>query len=152
MKAKKQTQSRQQETVTNNIKAIRESRGMTQEALAAKLGTSTAQVNRLEKSVRKLTVEWLLRICGALDATADEIVDLPVSKKFGGKKADDALMGTILGAIFETAENLDVDVSRQELVDWSNYVYREVLDGHMNHRETVNLASHVVKFNKRRAK
>jgi len=148
MKAIKQ----KQETVTNNIKAVRESRGMTQEALALKLGTSTAQVNRLEKSVRKLTIEWLLRICGALDATADEIVDLPLSKKFGGKKADDALMGTILGAIFETAEKIGVDVSQQELIDWSSYVYSEVLEGHLNHRGTVDLAAHVVKFNKRRAK
>lgn len=147
MKAKNE-----QQIVTNNIKAVREARNLTQEALAQKLGTSKAQVNRLEKSVRKLTVEWLLRICGALDASADEIVDLPLSKKVGGRKADQALMGTILGAIFEAAEKLGVDVGRQELIDWSNYVYTEALDGGLNHRQTVDLAAHVVKISKRLSK
>lgn len=149
MKSKTALPPKTAQGVINNIRTVREMRGLTQEALAQKLGTSAAQVNRLEKSVRKLTIEWLLKLCAALDATADEIVDLPLSRKAGGAKCDQALMGTVLGALLEITEKQKTTPSRKELTEWSTYVYNEAIEKKLNLKQTLSLAEQVVKISRR---
>ncbi len=51
----------------NKILAFRQARGWTQQELAARCKTTQPQIDRLEKGLRKLTVEWLQVIGIALE-------------------------------------------------------------------------------------
>lgn len=52
---------------------------MADHELAEKIGTSQAQINRLENGKRKLTVDWLQRIGAALGRTPEELLSAPVA-------------------------------------------------------------------------
>jgi transcriptional regulator with XRE-family HTH domain len=52
--------------VANNLKKMREAKGLSLVALAAKVGTSSQEVSHLELGKRHLTVEWLTRLAEAL--------------------------------------------------------------------------------------
>ncbi len=49
-----------------SIRAFRRQSGLTQAALAAEIGTSQSQIDRLEKGERRLTYDWIVRLAGAL--------------------------------------------------------------------------------------
>jgi phage repressor protein C with HTH and peptisase S24 domain len=51
----------------NNIAALREAKGWKRPQLAKAMGTSTQQVERLEKSQRRLTQDWIERAAAALE-------------------------------------------------------------------------------------
>lgn len=53
----------------NNIKAIREDRGLSQDQLAARLKpkTTKAQISKLENGQRQLTHTWAERLAAALE-------------------------------------------------------------------------------------
>ena len=60
-------QSRQFATrVINRIRALREARGLSLEALATLVGTTNQQISHLETGKRRLTVDWLSRLGEAL--------------------------------------------------------------------------------------
>lgn len=60
-------QSRQFATrVINRIRALREARGLSLEALAVLVGTTNQQISHLETGKRRLTVDWLSRLGEAL--------------------------------------------------------------------------------------
>lgn len=61
----------------NYIRVIRELRGLSQAALAEKMGISQSQVDRIEKGQRKLTVDWVLKFSEALDTTFGSILEGP---------------------------------------------------------------------------
>lgn len=50
----------------NRIKALREARGLTLDALAERAGTTNQQICHLEAGRRRLTVDWLCRLGEAL--------------------------------------------------------------------------------------
>lgn len=57
-----------------NIKAIRESKGMSQEELSAKSGVSRPIISMLETGTRETTTtKTLLALAKALDVSVDEI-------------------------------------------------------------------------------
>jgi transcriptional regulator with XRE-family HTH domain len=58
----------------NRIREHRARRGWTLYLLAEKLGTSAAQVSRLERSDRKLTQQWLKRISVALRVSQADLL------------------------------------------------------------------------------
>ena len=64
----------------NRIREFREAAGVSAQALADRVGTSGAQINRLETGERKLTVDWMIRIGKALsvDPKVLMIVDAAV--------------------------------------------------------------------------
>lgn len=141
--AKKTAETKKRRT---RLKEVRESRGLSQEALGKEIGLSKAHVNRIENDVNQLTVERLLQICGALNAGADEIVDMPLRGKAKGKNCDQALLGTVIGTIIETAKDLNIAPSGDELSKWSSYVYNEVLTENLNFKQTKALAAQIVKI------
>lgn len=51
----------------NRIQELREAAGMTQDELAARVGTSAQQVGRHERGQRRLTIQWLNRYAAALE-------------------------------------------------------------------------------------
>jgi phage repressor protein C with HTH and peptisase S24 domain len=64
----------------NRIRELRERQHMTQEELAAAIGTSKMQVSRLERGERRLTQSWMERIAQALQIHPAEL--LPAVQTF----------------------------------------------------------------------
>ena len=58
----------------NNIRRIRQSKGMTLEEVAEAANTSFAQIQKLEKGERRLTIEWMSRIAGALGVRSHDLL------------------------------------------------------------------------------
>lgn len=58
----------------NNIKNIREQRGLTMQGLADLLGTDASTVSKLEKGKTKLSEIWLRRLSDALEVNVDELM------------------------------------------------------------------------------
>ncbi|WP_278987594.1 XRE family transcriptional regulator [Sphingobium yanoikuyae] len=61
-------------TIANNIAALREQRGWARPELAKRMGTSTQQVERLEKGQRGLTTDWIDKAARALGVPAGDII------------------------------------------------------------------------------
>lgn len=59
----------------NRIRKIRVDRGLSQAVLGEKCNTTKQQIFKLEKAQRRLTVEWLFRLAGALDCHWAELVE-----------------------------------------------------------------------------
>lgn len=70
----------------NRIKELRESAGLTQQQLAARAGTSQPQIDRLEKSSRRLTQDWMNRLSRALGCEPQDL--LPNAKGFTESEYD----------------------------------------------------------------
>jgi|SRR5688572_7869992 transcriptional regulator with XRE-family HTH domain len=60
----------------NRIEEWRELRGMRQEDLAERCGTSAAQIGKLERRERRLTTGWMMRIAEALDIYPSDLLDM----------------------------------------------------------------------------
>ena len=58
------------------LSSLRRERGISQVALADKLGISPAQVHRLEKGQRRITIDMLIAYCEALDANIDRLFNI----------------------------------------------------------------------------
>lgn len=59
--------------VFNNLKQIREEKGMGQRALAERLGITVSAVWRMEKGTLKISVETALAIADILGCSLDEL-------------------------------------------------------------------------------
>ena len=59
----------------NNLKAWREFRGMSQEALAAKVDTTGSVISMLESGERGLSAKWLRKLAPALKITPGHLLD-----------------------------------------------------------------------------
>jgi len=62
------------ESLPNRIRALREERGLTQDVLAERIGTSKMQVSRLERGERRLTQGWMEKIGAALACHPAELL------------------------------------------------------------------------------
>lgn len=58
----------------NRIAELRSRKGWSQEELAQRVGTTNQQIGRLEGGQRRLTVDWMDRIAGALGVTVNELL------------------------------------------------------------------------------
>lgn len=58
----------------NNLKKIRLERGLTQDALADKIGTNAGQIHKLESGIRRLSDVWIKRLLPALGCTPAELI------------------------------------------------------------------------------
>lgn len=58
----------------NNLKFIREYRGMSQEALSELVGTVKGQIYKLETGERKLTHAWMVRLANPLKCNPSDFV------------------------------------------------------------------------------
>lgn len=59
----------------NNLRAWRLHRKLSQEQLAAKVGTSSNMIQYLESGERGLSLKWLRRLADALDTTPGHLAD-----------------------------------------------------------------------------
>src|SRR5688572_11104675 len=60
----------------NRIEEWRTVRGMRQEDLAEKMGTSAAQIGKLERRERRLTTGWMMRLAEALEVYPTDLLDM----------------------------------------------------------------------------
>lgn len=60
--------------VANNLKALREARGLSQEAAAEKMGTTRNQLAKLESGARRLSDVWIERAAEVFEVDAGEVV------------------------------------------------------------------------------
>jgi transcriptional regulator with XRE-family HTH domain len=60
--------------VANNLKALREARGLSQEAAAEKMGTTRNQLAKLESGARRLSNVWIDRAAEVFGVDAGDIV------------------------------------------------------------------------------
>jgi DNA-binding transcriptional regulator YiaG len=115
----------------NQIKRLREKRGVSLQALARLIGTSVAHMEKLESGKAILTSHWLLSLAANLKVNSNVIADVPVSKKITDD-CDDALLGDTLGWLLEYSDKMKITLSRQELSKWAGYVYKEVIAQRLN--------------------
>ncbi|MGB4102145.1 MAG: helix-turn-helix transcriptional regulator [Alphaproteobacteria bacterium] len=69
-------------TITNRIKFWRQQRGWTLQHLAEASGTTRAQIDKLERGTRRLTVEWMVRLAKPLGCDPRSLMalaDIPVA-------------------------------------------------------------------------
>lgn len=60
----------------NNLRDLRKSLGLTQAALAEKVGVSQPTIKRLETDESSLTPDWIERLASALDVMPGEILNM----------------------------------------------------------------------------
>jgi transcriptional regulator with XRE-family HTH domain len=130
------------------MKAIREERGISGAALARRLHISESQVNRLENGDRKLTLEWILRLCSALETTADELVDIPV-KGINKAKCDPVLLDSVIGFLLDACAHYRVKQASKDIAKWTTYIYNDAVEQHLTHKQACGLAYTLVKASKR---
>lgn len=82
------------------LQAARESRKLSQAALAKQIGLSTNHVSALERGVSKASIETLLGYCKALGMTPDEILGY----------SDDNIIPNLRNRL------LNIDVSEQQKI------------------------------------
>lgn len=97
----------------NNLKAWRDFRKMTQEALAASVGTTATVISMLESGDRGLSAKWLRKLAPALRTTPGHLLDHDPT--------------TLPTDIVEIWINADPDQQRQ-LVDVARAVVRNGTD------------------------
>jgi len=66
----------------NRIREIRSAKNLTQAELARRVGTTQPQIDRLEKSNRRLTEDWMRRLAEALDVTPADLISAPTVAEF----------------------------------------------------------------------
>lgn len=111
--------------IAANIQRLREAKGWSRPKLAKKVRpeTSPQQIERLEKSARKLTIEWIEKLATALEVepgeliggsqgpinlTLDESVATEVARTFGrvalGAEPEDGLVTDLAAMLTELCE------------------------------------------------
>ncbi|MBO9377696.1 helix-turn-helix domain-containing protein [Sphingomonas histidinilytica] len=60
----------------NNIRSIRIERGLTQQQLADAVGVHFTTIAKLERSMRRLSADWIVKIADALNVQPGEIISL----------------------------------------------------------------------------
>jgi len=81
----------------NNIGFLRKKNGLSMQELATRAGTSQQQIDRLEKSQRRLTAEWMDKLSLALDCKPGELIDFSAEKKSSTKV--ETAIAKVIGAI-----------------------------------------------------
>lgn len=120
----------------NRIREIREALGMTGEELAQRVGTTSAQIYKLERGERRLTADWMARIAEALGCSPADLIQNAITAEFKddvapvddlhpmvssgmasrGLHAYKVVGNSVIGAGIKDGDTITVD-SSQEAVD-----------------------------------
>ncbi|NDF12330.1 MAG: XRE family transcriptional regulator [Proteobacteria bacterium] len=85
-------------SMQNRIKILRKKRGLTMQQLADLVQTTQQQIDRLEKSRRRLTVDWLEKLSLALDCEMVELLPLGSSTRNVQTTSRAKVIGTVATA------------------------------------------------------
>lgn len=72
----------------DNVKALRHSRGWTQEQLGERAGISYKFIGEIERGIGNPSVDYLERLCKALEVDVTELFGSPVKGEFRLTRAD----------------------------------------------------------------
>lgn len=129
---------------TNHIEKLCKQKGLSARQLAKKIGISPPQMSRLINGQAVLTIKWLLKISAALDVQPNDIVDLPMNKKFIAK-CDETLLGSIIGWLLEASDDYKTKLSAEQLAKLASFLYNEAAEQKLSFHETRALAFSSVK-------
>lgn len=119
----------------NNIQALREAKGWSRPELGRRMKTSGQQVERLEKSQRRLTHDWIDRAAGALGVDPATIIskDLPAT----GRQPD--LLPTRAADAGETVplRTVDLDLAMGAGSNIDDYADESTIDFDANLLRTI---------------
>lgn len=121
--ARSRATSDSQDQRNNRIREHRARRGWTLYQLAEKLGTSAAQVSRLERSDRKLTQEWLKKLSVALCVSQADLLNDPHGVPGKGQPKRNAQEGRLL-LLWRDLDRKAQDVIMRMLDQWTNHTGR----------------------------
>ena len=63
----------------NRIKELRDKRGWTMRTLAARMNTTSSTINKLEKGLTRLNIEWMKRFAEVFNVHPDQIVEFSLT-------------------------------------------------------------------------
>lgn len=106
----------------NNIQALRERRGWMRPELARRMDTSPQQVERLEKSQRKLSLDWIDKAAGALEVEPWQLI-VPLN--------DAAAKLPPARAVSTATPSNDVDLVSIPMIDLAYGMGATYTDGHV---------------------
>lgn len=103
------------------LRSLRKAQGITAVELARRLGTSPAQVHRLEKGLRRLTVDALISYCAALGADVGSLFRADVRVPITGTIDSEFQVQSLPpGSVDETpAPPLSSDMSSVAALRWA---------------------------------
>lgn len=70
----------QMEIIGEMIKRARKNKGLTQEELGKMIGVQKAQISKLEKSAKNVTIDTIIKVFDALDTKVKLSFDMPTRK------------------------------------------------------------------------
>jgi transcriptional regulator with XRE-family HTH domain len=108
----------------NNIKFLRQQKGLSSSDLAELIGTSKPHMSRLESGKTPLNSDWIIKISAALKVPTSEVADISFSRAFTST-ADDTLVGSVLGWLLEANDQYQTKLSHQELSKWATFIYKK---------------------------
>ncbi len=135
-------------TSANNIRTLAEKKGLSARVLAKKIGTSAPHMSRLINGKSPLKPKWVAKIAEVLKVPASQIVGAEIKKPSTLKVEDfDAsLLGSVMGWLMEACDEMNADLSRNELAKLTSLIYKESVDASLGSVETRQLASTAVKI------
>ncbi len=84
-----------QSQLPNRLKEWRLLRGLSMQALAEKCGTTRAQIDKLERGERRLTIDWLMRLAKPLNCNAADLLPTAEPEEKNLREGLDANIGAI---------------------------------------------------------
>jgi HTH-type transcriptional regulator/antitoxin HipB len=70
----------QMDVIGDMIRRARKSKNLTQEELGKLIGVQKAQISKLEKSAKNVTIDTIIRVFDALDTKVKFSIDMPTKK------------------------------------------------------------------------
>ncbi|MGE0108630.1 MAG: helix-turn-helix domain-containing protein [Bdellovibrionales bacterium] len=126
----------------HRLKEIITARGLTLRPLAKEMEEDYSDVCRVINGQRKLTIEWLLKFSRVLNLSPSEIVDLDLGLP---STCDQALMGSVIGFVYEACDEVGVTLGPKELASWISFIYNDTIRHNLSVEQTRNLAFSIVK-------
>lgn len=115
----------------NRIREFRHQKGWSLQQLADSCGTSRAQIDKLERGERRLTVDWMLRLAEPLDCQPAEL--LPLAKN------DDTEVNALVPALSAVARLIPVRSAARGGHEQEMFL----ADGPIDHRPCPSFVEHV---------
>ena len=101
----------------NRIFVLRTERGLSLSALAKLVGTTKAQIQKLERGDRRLSLDWMQRIAGALNVKVSDL--LPVEDVPAKRSVSEAAIVTLIRQLSDADRATLVRVAQALMQDAS---------------------------------
>ena len=132
----------------HRLKEIVEARELKIRPLAREMGEDHSLISRVINGKKKLTIEWLLKFSTALNISPNEIVNIDLGLP---STCDQALLGSIIGFIYEACDEVGAPLAPSELASWISFIYNDTVRHNLSVGQTKELAFSIVKTTQKNA-